>query len=79
MCKNAFLLEYFSGLFLRPPTRDPNKLNGEQICIPLSRLRLQTSCLKTHKQLQIIGNTTVCFSTRFHIDEPKTSSINVVF
>ena len=78
MWKNVFLLEYDSGLFLRPSTRTPNKLNREKIYIPLSRLRLQTSCRKAHKQLQIVGNTTVCFSTRFHIDEPNASPINVV-
>ena len=45
MRKNVFLLEYDSGHFLRPPTREPNKLNREQFYIPFSRLRTQTSCL----------------------------------
>jgi len=78
MWKNVFLLEDDSGPFLRPSTRTPNKLNREKIYIPLSRLRLQTSCRKAHKQLQIVGNTTVCFSTRFHIDEPNASPVKVV-
>ena len=61
MRKNMFLLEYDSGLFLRPPTRDPIKLNNEQFYIPFPRLRLQTSRLNllqptgyvTHQQFNI--------------------------
>jgi hypothetical protein len=47
------LLEQDPSLLLRQSTRDPNQLNSELICITPSRLQVQTSRLKTHKQLQI--------------------------
>jgi hypothetical protein len=52
-CKNVILLEQDPSLLPRQSTRDPNQLNRELICITPSRLQVQTSRLKTHKQLHI--------------------------